>query len=1010
MISKQRGSERPAGRVKARWWWMMGVAVAIASTFEACSCEEGAGEGQEGEDNNTQVQLFPPGVNPAPAGKTNMAMLTVGGSKAQSVGVIVDLNGVETTITPPDAGSLWGGTVTLREGSNALTFYSVDTEGNRSNPSTTYAVILDTTAPTVPVLEPFQECVSDDKLEVSGTTEPGATLTVNGEANAATADAEGNFTLQVSAAPGGGEVTVSASDELGNTSAVVSQPYAVGVPAPGLDTVESPTDARVQTLQGTKAAGTGVALRKEGEDTWTDIVGVNGDTDWSYELELAEGENTFYLRGVQGDKEACGEVGPVTIIYSTVCPPDVDETAFPDDDDNYFSSPSEVLFRVTRCAGVSTWVRREGQGFDEATQLAPANEETSVEGTYALTEGENILYVFNFKDDLPSPEDGPFVFTLDTTPPTAPIITDPAGRSTETTAARVTLVGTKEAGANVCLRRDQDATCTEAVGSNGSTDFTIRDLSLNEGTNTLCVSSEDRAGNTSAESCVDVVRLADDTPAIVIQDPLHGQVIGAGTIQARATATSGRPITSVEICFDDQCAAASNPGGNVYTRTLTVPNNLPNGSAHTVTVRATNNLNQVGEESVELLYSANGAKISVTTPLLTAANPKVAVDGRGRLHMVWVDECSDAAECEITIPGAVPFDIAHRILDGGTWGETTLVSSGTNDGDSRFPNLAADGAGNIHLVWQDDGNIADVDGKFDVYYRSFNADTDAWSDIELVTEDTESDAQNPSVAAASDGSVYVAWEQRTSDAFEVRYAVRRNAQWGESVQLSDNPGSTDERNVSVVVGNDDVATFVWQTGIGTQDNDIVLKQLIDNVLDPDALVVTDNALDGNSFAPNVTVDSQNRVHIVWHDTASILEIPPDTTPMFDIFHRFYDGFGLSSYANLTQVPADLDNESATISVDPSTDHLYVAWISYDPAAPGAFDVDIFYTEGDVVGNQGSFFERTLVSEGTAFTGFGSSPDLVFDPDLGNLHIVWSYDPDPDGGRDQDVYHRGYNVP
>ena len=280
----------------------------------------------------------------------------------------------------------------------------------------------------------------------------------------------------------------------------------------------------------------------------------------------------------------------------------------------------------------------------------------------------------------------------------------------------------------------------------------------------------------------------------------------------------------------------------------------------------------------------------------------------------------------------------------------------------------------------------------------------------LVTEGTESDAQNPSVGAASDGSVYVAWEQRTADAFEVRYAVRRNAQWGESVQLSDNPGSTDERNVSVVVGNDDVATFVWQTGIGTQDNDIVLKQLIDNVLDPDALVVTDNALDGNSFAPNVTVDSQNRVHIVWHDTASILEIPPDTTPMFDIFHRFYDGFGLSAYANLTQVPADLDNESATISVDPSTDHLYVAWISYDPAAPGAFDVDIFYTEGDVVGNQGSFFERTLVSEGTAFTGFGSNPDLVFDPDLGNLHIVWSYDPDPDGGRDQDVYHRGYNVP
>jgi len=107
--------------------------------------------------------------------------------------------------------------VHLREGENEIYAIARDDQGNESNDSRTWFITLDTTAPLIRIDSPTKGQKFFDKdspINVSGITEKGASLTVNGRFVMAKSD--GGFETSLNLSEGDNEIEVISVDDAGN--------------------------------------------------------------------------------------------------------------------------------------------------------------------------------------------------------------------------------------------------------------------------------------------------------------------------------------------------------------------------------------------------------------------------------------------------------------------------------------------------------------------------------------------------------------------------------------------------------------------------------------------------------------------------------------------------------------------------------------------------------------------------------------------------------------------------
>ena len=167
-----------------------------------------------------------PVVNPVKAGDTAVT----GTAEAGSTVEVTLPDGSKVSATADQDGNFSVPVSGLNEG-DTVSVTATDKAGNTSNPtSVTVGKGTDTTAPTAPVVNP----VKAGTTAVTGTAEAGSTVEVtlpDGSKVSAKADQYGNFSVPVSGLKEGDIVSVTATDEAGNTS----NPTSVTV-GKGLDT------------------------------------------------------------------------------------------------------------------------------------------------------------------------------------------------------------------------------------------------------------------------------------------------------------------------------------------------------------------------------------------------------------------------------------------------------------------------------------------------------------------------------------------------------------------------------------------------------------------------------------------------------------------------------------------------------------------------------------------------------------------------------------------------------
>ncbi|MEJ7218969.1 Ig-like domain-containing protein [Staphylococcus gallinarum] len=109
----------------------------------------------------------------------------------------------------------------ILDGGEDVNVYAIDTSGNVSLP--TYIRVLDVTAPEEPIVNP----ITSESTQITGTTEPGATIKVElpyGTVLTGKADDQGDYTIIVDDANrfrGGEKVKITATDDAGNKSEVI---------------------------------------------------------------------------------------------------------------------------------------------------------------------------------------------------------------------------------------------------------------------------------------------------------------------------------------------------------------------------------------------------------------------------------------------------------------------------------------------------------------------------------------------------------------------------------------------------------------------------------------------------------------------------------------------------------------------------------------------------------------------------------------------------------------------
>lgn len=141
-------------------------------------------------------------------------------------GATVVVNGVSAAVSPSGTFSV---ALSLHEGADTISATATDAAGNQAQASV--GVTLDTTPPAIVIASPRSGAnYTSPTVTVTGTTEPGATLVVDGQAVAV--DANGLFSVQLSLSEGTNLITATATDAAGNSATtVVAVSYTNPAPA-----------------------------------------------------------------------------------------------------------------------------------------------------------------------------------------------------------------------------------------------------------------------------------------------------------------------------------------------------------------------------------------------------------------------------------------------------------------------------------------------------------------------------------------------------------------------------------------------------------------------------------------------------------------------------------------------------------------------------------------------------------------------------------------------------------
>ncbi len=277
--------------------------------------------------------------------------------------------------------------------------------------------------------------------------------------------------------------------------------------------------------------------------------------------------------------------------------------------------------------------------------------------------------------------------------------------------------------------------------------------------------------------------------------------------------------------------------------------------------------------------------------------PSLALDSNNNVHIAWNDDRDGN------------YEIYYTKLDnnGNTLVEDRRLTFAPAD--SWAPSLALDSNNNVHIAWRDDR-----DGNREIYYTKLDNDGNTLVDDRRLTFDPAY-SYRPSLAVDSNNNVHIAWWDSRDGGTEIYYTKLDNN--GNTLvddrRLTFDPASS--RYPSLALDSNNNVHIAWEDyRHGNSNSEIYYTKLDNNgnTLVDDRRLTFDPAY---SSWPSLALDSNNNVHIAWHD---------DRDGNYEIYYTKLDNNGntLVDDTRLTFDPAG--SVVPSLALD-SNNNVHIAW-------------------------------------------------------------------------------------
>ncbi|MDK9359064.1 Ig-like domain-containing protein [Lelliottia sp. V106_10] len=612
--------------------------------------------------------------------------------------IIIYDNGVEVGRVTVGPNGLWAVAPNgpLSEGPHSVTVREIDAAGNPSGLSQAINFIVDTVAPTQPVI-----ALNPAGNQVTGTAEPNSTITITngtGQSWTGTTDGSGNFTIPLSPAQTNGQtISVIASDAAGNDS-IPATVVATDTIAPN-----PPADLTVAgngaSVSGTAEANSTVTVKDPGGN----VIGT-GTTDGTghFTVPVAPPQTNGEVLEVIA-KDPAGNV-------SQPGHADAPDTTDPLAPDNLAVSDDGTTVTGTAEPG-STVSIKDPDGTELGHATAGDNGDFTVTINPPQLNGETLTA--DATDHAGNTGPTASVDAPDITPAQTPVITSvyddvangigDVANNGLTNDATPTIRGTGEPGTTLYLFSGSNQIGTLTIPPSGIWEYTPS-VHLREGGHVLTATAIDAAGNASGTSnswSITVDSAAPAAPVITsVVDDVPGRTgpldTGEITNDARPTLNgTGEPGATISVRLDGvQIGTAVVSDGGSWTFTPTQA--LPEGGPHTLTAVAIDQAGNVGSPS-------NGFEIIVDTTPPPAPSIATVTDNTGSVTGP-VTSGTPTDETRPVLTGNAPPNTIITVYDGTTLlGTATLNGSGgwsftpltpLTNGTHSLTVVATDSAGN----------------------------------------------------------------------------------------------------------------------------------------------------------------------------------------------------------------------------------------------------------------------------------------------------------------------------
>ena len=280
------------------------------------------------------------------------------------------------------------------------------------------------------------------------------------------------------------------------------------------------------------------------------------------------------------------------------------------------------------------------------------------------------------------------------------------------------------------------------------------------------------------------------------------------------------------------------------------------------------------------------------------------------------------------------------------WTEAEVVSTESTSS-SQTPSIIDDSEGNIHVAWHDLTDYLGAGADVDIFYKVWDSSTKTWGVTELISSESTGISQSPSIAIDSDNTLHVCWYDQT-----------------------DYLGSSIDYDIF----------YKYKTSGGSWS----LTE-----------VVSTESTAG-SIAPDLIIDSEDNLHLTWQDSTDYLGSGSDT----DIFYKFRASGGSWVAAEVVSTESTGTSNAPDLFVD-STGNAHVTWKDLTDYLGAGVNYDIFYK---LKFSSSSLWSVTEVVS-TVSTDGSSEPSVVIDSE-DNVHVLWSDSTDYSGsGSGPSLFYR-----